>query len=233
MSRLSQHRTDVAPAAEATSDARSTTTLAHAPEKAAPPPRGPHWPGLAELSTIPNLLSIVRLPLGLLLWVAPDNPWFLWWVGWAAAITDWVDGWAARHLPERWGGRRGDEAADAGGIGSWLDPLCDKAFVVMALIVVVVTYQPPWWAMAALLFRDIGQATALLAWRLLKGKAAVDAIDYHANRWGKATTVVQFLALAAVVFSLEAATPLALLAGGLGVIAVATLALRVLRTQAD
>ncbi len=194
--------------------------------------RGPHWPGFAELSTLPNLLSLVRLPLGLVLWVAPENPWFLFGIGWVAAITDWVDGWAARHLPGRWGGRADDKGlgADAGGIGSWLDPLCDKAFVLTALIVVVVTYRPPWWAMAVLLVRDLGQAVGIVLVRLLKGRAAVDAIDYHANVWGKATTVVQFLALAAVVFKLEAAVPLAVAAGALGLVAIVTLALRAKET---
>lgn len=193
-----------------------------------PAPRGIHWPGVQKLLAVPNLLSLVRLPLGLLLWLDPKNPWFLFWVGLAAALTDMIDGAAARHLPARFGGRRGDEAADAGGIGSWLDPVCDKLFVLQALIVVVVVYHPPLWAMAALLFRDVAQAMLLIGYGLVKGREATDRIDYHANRWGKATTVTQFLALAGIVFGVEQAVWLAWGAGALGVAAVTTMIVRVL-----
>lgn len=170
-------------------------------------------------------MSLSRIPLGAVLWIAPGRPWFLFAVGLVAALTDIFDGTVARHVPRG----RAVVSADAGGIGSWLDPLCDKLFVVQAFVVVVVTYQPPAWAMAVLLLRDVVQTLLLLGYRAARGRAAIDAIDYHANPWGKATTVVQFLTLTAVVFDLAAAVPLAVLAGGLGLMAVAVMARRVLR----
>ncbi|HEX4405945.1 MAG TPA: CDP-alcohol phosphatidyltransferase family protein, partial [Polyangia bacterium] len=73
-----------------------------------------------RLLTLPNLLSLSRLPLGGVFWaaLARGQDALPFGVLATAAVTDVLDGWTAR--------RRG---ADPAGVGSWLDPICDKAFV--------------------------------------------------------------------------------------------------------
>src|SRR4051794_1401386 len=81
----------------------------------------------SPLLSLPNLLSLSRLPLGGIFWVAlgPGNPRppparavAALGVMSVAAVTDVLDGYIAR--------RRG---ADLAGAGSWLDPVCDKLFI--------------------------------------------------------------------------------------------------------
>ena len=78
--------------------------------------------GPNSLLSLPNLLSLSRLPLGGLFWVTlgPTTMRGLLALGVMvlAAATDVLDGWVAR--------RRGLETA---GTGAWLDPFCDKMFV--------------------------------------------------------------------------------------------------------
>src|SRR4051794_36663310 len=82
-----------------------------------------------RLVTLPNVLSVTRIPLGGLFWVALARgseqgapPMFAGGaplgVRAAAAAPDVLDGWVAR--------RRGVTPA---GTGSWLDPICDKLFI--------------------------------------------------------------------------------------------------------
>src|SRR4029453_14548961 len=74
------------------------------------------------ITSLPNLLSLARLPLGGLFWVilgpTPTHAVLAIGVMALAAATDVLDGTIAR--------RRGLSAA---GMGSWLDPICDKLFV--------------------------------------------------------------------------------------------------------
>src|SRR3954469_22534336 len=80
----------------------------------------------SALLTLPNLLSLSRLPLGGVFWIAlgsaaratPARAAAALGVMGLAAVTDMLDGYVAR--------RRG---ADLVGAGSWLDPFCDKLFV--------------------------------------------------------------------------------------------------------
>lgn len=79
--------------------------------------------------TLPTLLTIFRLgaaPLLALVFVALPHPWsdavaLALFVG--AAVTDWFDGWLAR----RWG--------QVSRFGAMLDPIADKAMVIIAVAV--------------------------------------------------------------------------------------------------
>ena len=82
-------------------------------------------PLLRQLGDLPNLLTLLRVPLAALIWVAPANA--LWLLGLMvlAAVSDWADGFFARRAglsPE--------------GLGAWLDPLCDKLFILSVLIAI-------------------------------------------------------------------------------------------------
>jgi phosphatidylglycerophosphate synthase len=80
-------------------------------------------PAPNTITSLPNLLSLSRLPLGGAFWVAlgptPTLTRALSAIGVmaVAAGTDVLDGTIAR--------RRGVSTA---GMGSWLDPICDKLF---------------------------------------------------------------------------------------------------------
>lgn len=76
--------------------------------------------------TIPNILTISRIiaaPLVAVMFLIFDRmeaQWIAFWIFSVAAITDFFDGWLAR----RWG--------QVSGFGRMLDPIADKAMVVIA-----------------------------------------------------------------------------------------------------
>lgn len=144
---------------------------------------------LARLLAPQHMLSLSRLLLAALLWVAPDDPLFVLLVVSFAITTDAVDGFLGRRRPE------GTGAED---VGSWLDPLCDKGFALSAAILVVVIWDAPWIILPLLLLRDaaILLLAALLA---LLDPARFAAQDFHGRLLGQATTVLQIVTVVAVV----------------------------------
>lgn len=170
---------------------------------------------------LPNLLSLSRLPMAALVWVDPGRPaWVLAWMV-LAGITDLLDGWAARRLgpePPRSGFRD---------VGAWLDPICDKIFVVSALAAVTFGTGTPAWVMLLVAAREIIQIPLYL---VLKSRGVFGRFDFRASLAGKAATVAQFAAVAALLFRHPVAVPLAFVAAGIGTGAAAYYGLRALRT---
>lgn len=175
-----------------------------------------------------NLLTLARLPLAAVLWLNPGDPGFFLSILAVGALSDIVDGAAARWA------RRGHEAEAraADRVGSWLDPLCDRVFVASAVLAAVWAYAPPLWLLAVVLLRDLVQTTLLALVFVLQGRLHLQRIDFHATRWGKATTLLQFLTLVVIVlepadgivlFGARMGVPLshvlAALAGGVGAVA--------------
>lgn len=78
--------------------------------------------------TIPNILTIGRLiaaPCVALVFVFFERPmadWLAFWIFVGAAVTDFFDGWLARKLNQ------------VSALGKMLDPIADKAIVIIALI---------------------------------------------------------------------------------------------------
>ncbi len=96
--------------------------------------------------TVPNLLSLLRLagvPLFLWLLLGPRAD------GWAivvlmvGGITDWLDGKLARLLGQY------------STLGALLDPAVDRLYILAALVALGVREVVPWWAVAALVARDL------------------------------------------------------------------------------
>ena len=96
--------------------------------------------------TVPNLLSVLRLagvPVFLCLLLGPRAD------GWAIVVlvvggfTDWLDGKLARLL--------GQFSA----VGALLDPAVDRLYILAALVALGVREVVPWWAVAALVARDV------------------------------------------------------------------------------
>ncbi len=109
-------------------------------------------PGTDRVLTIPNLLSALRLagvPLFVYLLLGPRAD------GWAivvlmiGGITDWLDGKLARWLGQY------------SRLGALLDPAVDRLYILAALVALGVREIVPWWAVAALLARDLVLAATL------------------------------------------------------------------------
>jgi phosphatidylglycerophosphate synthase len=180
------------------------------------------------LLSLPNLLTLIRLPMAAAVWFVAPWPWALLSLMAAAALSDMLDGWFARRMRERRKARglptRG--LGERGGTGAWLDPLCDKTFVVSVIAAVWWFYRPDWWLLALIGLREIVLVPLVLAWRLLPHKP----LDMRAGLAGKLTTVVQFVALWSLILGTHALGP-AIAAAAAGAIAVYDYVRRALRAS--
>ena len=102
--------------------------------------------------TIPNILTVARLlaapgvAVMFLYFTRPYADWFALVLFVLAALTDWIDGYLARS----WG--------QESKMGAMLDPIADKAMVVIALMVIVgYSSMSPWLVLPAtvILFREV------------------------------------------------------------------------------
>ncbi len=107
--------------------------------------------------TIPNILTMLRLLAApgvvvmFLFFVRPWADWFALLLFIGAALTDWIDGYLARSWKQETK------------LGAMLDPIADKAMVVIALITIVALNSDarvgmdPWILLAAtiIIFREI------------------------------------------------------------------------------
>ena len=162
---------------------------------------------MGRLRILAALLTLVRIPLAGLVWVRPDcAPCTLTLMA-IAGISDVLDGAVAR-LARRREGREHERDA-----GAWLDPLCDKIFVVSVLLAVGTALRPPLWILPAVAAREIAQVP-LLGYLRLRGVHR--AFDFRAAVVGKLATVLQFAAVAAILFRHPSQAPLAVAAGAVG-----------------
>ncbi|MCR9156430.1 MAG: CDP-diacylglycerol--glycerol-3-phosphate 3-phosphatidyltransferase [Rhodobacteraceae bacterium] len=102
--------------------------------------------------TVPNILTLLRLlaapgvALMFLYFSRPAADWFALTLFVLAAITDWFDGYLARAWKQE------------SKLGAMLDPIADKAMVVIALMVIVgYSSMSPWLVLPAtfILFREV------------------------------------------------------------------------------
>jgi len=173
-------------------------------------------PAPASITSLPNLLSLSRLPLGGVFWVAlgptPTMTHAVLAVGVMAlaAATDVLDGTIAR--------RRGISMA---GMGSWLDPICDKLFVGAVLAALHFERGVPLSLLALIVARELMQLPMVLVYRGFPTLRHWLRYDFRASHLGKAATIVQFLAIGSLVMGWPAALPFAWGAFGLGLVALA------------
>jgi CDP-diacylglycerol--glycerol-3-phosphate 3-phosphatidyltransferase len=133
----------------------------------------PNWLTVVRIITIPVLVVIYYLPF----------PWahfaaallFVF-----AALTDWLDGYLARHLHQ---GTR---------FGAFLDPVADKLIVAVALVLIVAEIGSAYIAIPAAIIvgREI-VISGLREWMAEIGKRTSVAV----SRMAKIKTVVQMLSL--------------------------------------
>lgn len=102
--------------------------------------------------TIPNILTVARLlaapgvAVMFLYFTRPYADWFALLLFTLAALTDWVDGYLARSWNQETK------------LGAMLDPIADKAMVVIALMVIVgYSSMSPWLVLPStvILFREV------------------------------------------------------------------------------
>ena len=169
-------------------------------------------PAPNKITSLPNLLSLSRLPLGGVFWVAlgptPERAVLALGVMALAAVTDVLDGTIAR--------RRGVSTA---GMGSWLDPICDKLFVGAVLAALHFERGVPWWLLAVIVARELIQLPMVIVYRVFPTLRHWLRYDFRASHLGKAATIIQFLAIGALVMGWRAALPLAWGAFGVGLVA--------------
>jgi len=157
------------------------------PGEAAAPPirtraREPFW-------NLPNTISVVRMaaiPVILLLplFPGPSGSRVVAWCFIVAATTDLLDGWLAR---------RGQQETHTGKL---LDPLVDKLLVATSLVVLLAVDRIPTWCLP-LVVVIIGRELAVTG---LRGLASVDGHVMAARASGKAKTLVQNVAIGALLF---------------------------------
>jgi cardiolipin synthase len=102
--------------------------------------------------TVPNLLSVLRLagvPLFLYLLLVPRADVWAIVVLAVGGITDWLDGKLARLLGQY------------SRLGALLDPAVDRLYILAALVALGVRDVVPWWAVIALVARDLVLAATL------------------------------------------------------------------------
>lgn len=141
---------------------------------------------MPNLNTIPNWVTLSRLlavPIIFMVLLGDDSDrsrqiatvTFL-----IASLTDWLDGYLARKLNQ------------ISEFGKFLDPLVDKLLVIAALLILIELEQIPAWAVFVIIAREI----LITAWRGAPDAKATAIVG--ANIWGKAKTVMQIVAIAAL-----------------------------------
>jgi cardiolipin synthase len=128
--------------------------------------------------TLPNLFTLARLLLApVVVWeILNRRPFAALCIFAAAAATDLIDGYLARHFG----------AATAA--GAFLDPIADKLLLTGVYLALALARSVPWWLVGAIFGRDLlilaASAIALLATKLRA---------FPPSRWGKASTFFQII----------------------------------------
>jgi phosphatidylglycerophosphate synthase len=165
--------------------------------------------GRQPFLTLPNLLTLSRIPLAALVWLRPLDPVFVLGIMALAGITDILDGWIERR---RHPGRTVESA------GAWLDPLCDKVFIVSVLIAVTVAHDLPLWIVPLIALREILQTMIVTARQVIPDLKHRLRPRFRANVLGKLTTLAQFATIAAILLSKPGQVPLAVATALLGLV---------------
>lgn len=104
---------------------------------------------------IPNLISLSRLFLAAAFVHYATEPVVAVAILCISAITDWLDGWAAKKLSQQTR------------FGAMLDPACDRIFFVTVLLSLWLALDVPLWQLALLLARDVANSLgAAVLWVL-------------------------------------------------------------------
>jgi len=173
-------------------------------------------PTRGRLLTLPNLVTLSRIPMAALVWLRPLDPVYVLGLMAVAALSDVLDGWLERRRRER----RGEPPVAGESIGTWLDPVCDKVFILSVLTAITLAHGLPLWIVPLISLREILQTLIVGATRVIPAVRRRLRPRFRANILGKATTVVQFLTIAAILLDWPYQIPLAIATAALGLVAV-------------
>jgi cardiolipin synthase len=139
-----------------------------------------------DLLLPPSLLSFARIPLAAAFVGLAHQPSQALGVLVIAGITDVLDGYLARRLGQ------------ATPTGAVVDGVLDKLFAAVVIGGLILQGRLPWLAAALLATREIGELPLVAWWAMHEDGRRARAADPRANWLGKAATVCQFLAIAAL-----------------------------------
>jgi cardiolipin synthase (CMP-forming) len=155
-----------------------------------------------------HALTLSRLALAGLFWPAVERPWWALGVLALAGLTDIVDGQIARLVRRR---RQQSGQPPPSLLGEWLDPICDKTFVVSVLVALWAGPGLPLPLLLAIATREIILVPIAALYRLTPALRARLHYRFRAGVLGKAATIAQFLAITAILFR-DPRAPLAAIA---------------------
>lgn len=173
-------------------------------------------PPRRRLLTFPNLVTLSRIPMAALVWFRPLDPVYVLGLMAVAALSDVLDGWLERRRRER----LGEPVGTGESMGTWLDPVCDKVFILSLLTAITLAHGLPLWIVPLIALREILQTVIVGATRVIPAVRRRLRPRFRANVLGKATTVIQFITIAAILLNWPYQIPLAIATAVLGLIAV-------------
>jgi CDP-diacylglycerol--glycerol-3-phosphate 3-phosphatidyltransferase len=169
----------------------------------------------AVLFSLPNAVTLLRLPLAVLFLWADSTAQRVAILGMASA-SDFADGWLARRY------------ARATKSGALLDPIADKVFVLAALAAFLRTGDLSTAEYFVILSRDFATAIGfLVAWRL----PGLDPASFKARMPGKIVTVLQLIAILVLTLTPRAISWLVLAIGVMSAVAIIDYTLVLHRTR--
>lgn len=168
------------------------------------------------LLTLPNVLSLSRLAL-IPAFVLVPTPAARAAIVVVAGLTDVLDGWLARRR----------QAASR--FGAILDPIADRLFVLGALVVLLLEGALSIWQGLLLLTRDLATTIGFFVARASSG---LRGVELKARMPGKVVTVLQIVALLAVLLAPGLVGPLAVATCVASLVAIADYALVLRRGRA-
>jgi cardiolipin synthase len=163
--------------------------------------------------TVPNLLTLVRLPLAALLWLRPHDTRWLLTIIVVGALSDVVDGRIAQLLRRR---ASNEHLAEDRAVGDWLDPVCDKIFALSVLSVLWLGSHAPLGIIALAATRELILAPLIALYHLFPVVRRTLQFDFRADWLGKLTTVLQASLALAILVVPSAMVPLAIATAAMG-----------------
>jgi CDP-diacylglycerol--glycerol-3-phosphate 3-phosphatidyltransferase len=139
--------------------------------------------GRRALFNLPNTMSLSRVVLALA-FVLMSEPWDRIALIAVAGLTDFMDGWLARH-------KKSESTA-----GALFDPIADRIFVLVAISTYLVEGQLSTAQYFVFLTRDLATAVGFL---VAKGIPALRPAVFRARMLGKIVTVLQMITLLAII----------------------------------
>jgi phosphatidylglycerophosphate synthase len=153
--------------------------------------------GRRALVNLPNTMSLSRVVLALA-FVLVSEPWDRIGLIAVAGLTDFMDGWLARH-------KKSESTA-----GALLDPIADRIFVLVAISTYLVEGQLTTAQYFVFLTRDLATALGFVVAKIIP---TLRPAVFRARMLGKIVTVLQLVTLVAIILVPELTQVLVLTIG--------------------